>query len=195
MADAKIETIPSGDVEGEEKPVSRGMPRMIILAGMIVLILAEVLVGYFILIPSAQSTAQGTDKELNRHTGVASEGVDGALVDPGEINIQRVAQFEFALPETFDYSIPDGEKITSYTYKFVLLLDEQNQKDFEEKFAKVSNQVQHAIIKVIQTVPKKELEDPNLTVVQNRIREKVNNLLEKPYVNGVIFTKNEKIVM
>lgn len=193
MADPKKDASSSEDGV-EETKASKGIPQLVIILGFVAIVLAEVIVGYFVIIPNSESTAETTKAGIEGSVDGKIPSFGGDYVDDpaNKKNLPTEPQLEVLIEKKFSHRSPAGEDgmTAIQTFQFVLLVNKKDEKEFQEKYDSVTYQIQSAIMKIVAESTPKERADNNLTQIRNKIRVSVNGLLGKPYVNNVIDVQN-----
>lgn len=194
MADPKKDASNSEE-SLEETKTSKGMPQLVIILGFAAIVLAEVIVGYFVIIPNGKSTAETTKAGIEGAVdGKIPSFGDDYVADPANIsNLPTEPPLEVLIDKKFYHRSPVGDDgLTEVqTFQFVMVVNKKDEKDFQEKYDTVKYQIQSAIMKIVADSTPKERADTNLTQIKNKVRVSVNSFLGKPYVNKIVDIQND----
>lgn len=174
MAGRSAEIQVPADPNGTKGPSGSGGRKLRILALMLTVMAVEG-AGIYLLIPS--SASNGASEEVARPGDEAASTVDHTVEVPIEpvINVTN--------------SLAAPGSIVHVTFKLVAIVPREQQLAFEEA-ANVEHhaRVRQAIVKVARSAGMDDLSDPALRTLKRLLREEMNKVLRKSYVNEIVIS-------
>lgn len=189
MADVKKEAAESS--AAEPQPVT-GMPKMYILGGLAVLILAQVILAYFLL-PSPQDVAEQTIIAVDDATK-QSIPTKYIRTDPAT-DAPSFEPLEKAIDSAFDISFSQGTEgtTTNYSLKFTLVVDKKkDEKKFTELFDAKKETIRADILEILREAKESEVADPRLVEIKAKITRRVDKILGAEMIRDVKLTNFSK---
>lgn len=175
MAGATAEiNVPTGDPEAPGNRPRSGGRKLKILA-LLLTVMAVEGAGIYLLIPSPSTTA--SDEKPAEPEETAKTGVAHTV----EVPIEPVVNVTNSL------AAPGS--IIHVTFKLVAVVPRDQQLSFEDAANVEHNaRVRQAIVKVARSANMDDLSDPELSTLKRLIREEMNKVLRKSYVNEIVIS-------
>ena len=137
--------------------------------------------------------------------GLISFFLPGKAAKPGPSTAEEPAaklpaeeEESAALADTAEVQIGNGFSCTNsraaagatvhIDFKLVALVTSKNTGGFETALKAHDARVRQAIIKVARSSSLEDLNDPNLSTIKRLIREEINKILHKSYINEVVIS-------
>ncbi len=188
---------PKTDPKDDEKPEepmplkSSGMlVKLIVLSGFLLLVLVNTTILVFLLPSGRPVVIEGGDApEIGPIPPdlIATKGADpGQVLPPKEL--QEVEVGEPFSVMTRPASKP--ETAANFKGKFFMKVPKKDLEEYNKVYDENKMTIRAEISKIIEKASEEDKLDPNITMIANRIQEKVNGILGKPYVKEVgVFNK------
>jgi flagellar basal body-associated protein FliL len=165
------------------KSIFGRMHLLLMLAGVVI---AETVVAYFLL-PSPNKVTSEVQAAMEE---TIPEELPYDLYEPDEkSNMKREEQLEVDLGE---FTLTENDSASNTTSRlqihFWALVDKDKEEDFLALFEERKNRIRASILEILRARSSKELKDPKLGLITNRILVKINSILGEPYVDNIIYT-------
>jgi flagellar basal body-associated protein FliL len=156
---------------------------LLMLAGVVI---AETVVAYFLL-PSPNKVSSEVQAAMEE---AIPEELPYELYEPDEkSNMKKEEQLEVDLGE---FTLTENDSASNTTSRlqihFWALVDKDKKEDFQQLFDERKNRIRASILEILRARSSKELKDPKLGLITNRILVKINSILGEPYVDNIIYT-------
>lgn len=169
--------------ETEAKPANGLVRLLIVLAFIFVVVAAECLAAYFLL-PSASEVAGAAEEKLAKKDQSDTKHEPEEIAEPEETPTTEV--------DLGVYNISSHQPAAGTTlridFKLVGTVNVADKKAFDELLENNKNRLRDRIIFEIRNAEVADLSDPGLGLIKRRILERVNALLGRPLLRGVVFS-------
>ena len=189
--DPKQEQMPPPDLEANAEPL--GPPksyRLQISLALVGLILFQMIVLWFLL-PS-RASVESVIGGANPLDGAVGFG-DPSLVPPS-IGKDK-PKVEIPIPANADpikaKILRDDGTTETFTSKMSVKVLQTDQKKFEKRYGECAAEVLDQVGQTLRASPTEDLKDPALTSVREKVKRKINDVLETPWVLQVLFPNPE----
>ena len=163
-----------------------GGKNKLLIGGIVLTVIAVQVVATYLLMPHPASSeashkSQHEQKGHDQHAPVASHESES-----------EAAEGEVAEVPMGDFAFSNGRAapglIMHVDFKMVALTSSQRAASLDAQFKLHSARIRQAVNKIVRSSSLEELHDPNLGTIKRSVREEINRVLKKSYVNEVLIT-------
>lgn len=163
----------------------KGKKKLLIGGIVLVVIAVQVVVTYLLLPHPAASDSghkpQHAEKEHDHHPPEPSHEPEG---DSPEGEVAEVSLGDFS----FSNGTAAPGIIIHVDFKLAAVASSKQASSLETQVKVHTARIRQAVNKIVRSSSLEELNDPNLGTIKRLIREEINRLLRKSYVNEVVIT-------
>ena len=173
----------------DSSSAGKGKSKKKLLIGAIVLVVVLVQgVVTYLLIPHASSSDAGHKPAEKEHGAAAAHEPDhghhGHDAEPHEGDVAEVSLGNFS----FSNGVAVPGVILHVDFKLTAITAAKQAASLESQVKVHDARIRQAVNKIVRGSNLEELNDPNMHAIKRSIREEVNRLLRKSYVNEVVIT-------
>jgi flagellar basal body-associated protein FliL len=179
---------PQSDHEGSA-PAKGKSKKKILIGGIIFVVVAVQAVVTYLLIPHSSSSSAGHKPAEKEHGAASAHESDhghdhGHEPEIGEGDVAEVSLGSFS----FSNGTAVPGVIIHVDFKLSAVTAAKQAASLEGQVKVHDARIRQAVNKIVRGSNLEELNDPNLHAIKRSIREEINRLLRKSYVNEVVIT-------
>ena len=180
--DPKLE---SEQMEEVQETPKKGIPKLYILLGFVVLILLQATL-LVLLLPGAPQATESSEEAVPSEVPIPDGGRSSLL--PNAIPLKS-DEIEFKIGEPFEVQSPapnSAEKTDIYTVQFYARIKKEDETKFTPVYEANANTIRYEIRTVLMKADRSDKQDPNQTKIRHQVEVKINDILGKPYIKRII---------
>jgi flagellar basal body-associated protein FliL len=161
---------------------AKGSSRKKMLIGAIVLVVVAVqAIVTWLLLPTSPSDGGHAKSDAKDHAQAASHEPEE---DAPEGDVAEVALGDFS----FSNTTAMAGAILHVDFKLAAVTSSKQASSLEERVKTNTARIRQAVNKIVRSSNLEELNDPHLGTIKRLIKEDINRLLRKTYVNEIVIT-------
>ena len=162
-------------------PAKGNSRKKLLIGGIVLVVVAVQAIVTWLLLPNSASDGGHGKPDAKEHAAAAAHEPEE---DAPEGDVAEVALGDFS----FSNTTAMAGSILHVDFKLAAVTSSRQASSLEERVKTNTARIRQAVNKIVRSSNLEELNDPHLGTIKRLIKEDINRLLRKTYVNEVVIT-------